>query len=255
MSNSIKKTLKANAERLLERFGYGLVPSWLLPDLPLANHLRDLFGILNIDCVLDVGANTGQYHDFLRDTVGYNGLIISFEPIKKNLEILEQRSQPDSNWLICDFALGAEEAEIPFNVMETNSFSSFLKPTDSVLNDFSAQNSVAHQEIVKMKRLDVALPDLTSDHQISNIYLKMDTQGYDLEVFKGAKHLLPSIKALQTELSVQQISEEMPDYITAIQALNKHDFDITGMYTVSRDRILRVVEFDCVMINTSQASS
>jgi FkbM family methyltransferase len=254
VSNSIRKTLKANAERLLERFGYGLVPSWMLPDLPLANHLRELFHILNIDCVLDVGANTGQYRDFLRGTVGYNGMIVSFEPVKKNLEILDKRAQQDSNWLICDFALGAEENKTPINVMDTNSFSSFLKPTDSVLNDFSTQNNINHQEIVEIKRLDGVLSDLIRDHPISNIYLKMDTQGYDLEVFKGAQRLLPSIKALQTELSVQQIYEGMPDYITAIQTLNKHGFDITGMYPVSRDRILRVVEFDCIMINTNQAS-
>lgn len=255
MNHSIKKILKINTGRLLERFGYGLVPSWMLPDLPLANHLRELFNILDIDFVLDVGANTGQYRDFLRDTVGYDGFIVSFEPVMKNVEILNQRAQLDTKWLIYNFALGAEENEVPINVMDTNSFSSFLTPSNSVLDDFSSQNNVNYQEIVKVKRLDDILPDLIKNHQINNVYLKMDTQGYDLEVFKGALHLLPSIKALQTELSVKQIYEGMPDYITAIQTLNKHSFDITGMYPVSRDRILRVVEFDCVMINTTQAPS
>ena len=46
----------------------------------LTPHLRRLFTVLSIDCVLDVGANTGQFVDRLRHDLGYRGHIASFEP-------------------------------------------------------------------------------------------------------------------------------------------------------------------------------
>ena len=36
--------------------------------------------------------------------------------------------------------------------------------------------------------------------------------------------------------------------------LSEHGFDVTGFYPVSRDRSLRLVEFDCVMINRAAAA-
>src|SRR5687767_6243230 len=51
--------------------GYTVVPNWRLDNYPQTIYLQKLFALLNIDCVLDVGANLGQYRDFLRDQVGF----------------------------------------------------------------------------------------------------------------------------------------------------------------------------------------
>ena len=57
------------------------------------------------------------------------------------------------------------------------------------------------------------------------------------------------MKALQTEASVIGIYKGMPRYTEIIRYLEERGFDITGLYPVSRDKSLRLVEFDCVMIN------
>jgi hypothetical protein len=80
-------------------------------------------------------------------------------------------------------------------------------------------------------------------------YLKLDTQGFDIEVLRGAADSLQAVRALQTEASVQGIYKGMPGYMDTLRHLDGLGFDITGMYTVSRDNALRLVEFDCVMIN------
>jgi hypothetical protein len=49
------------------------------------------------------------------------------------------------------------------------------------------------------------------------------------------------------------IYKGMPGYVNTIRYLDERGFDITGLYPVSRDRSLRLVEFDCVMINRSAA--
>ena len=79
----------------------------------------------NIDCILDVGANVGQYHDFLRDKVLYGGPIVSFEPVGRNIDRLHERARFDSAWRIEGYALGAAEGTLPLNVMVSDQFSLF----------------------------------------------------------------------------------------------------------------------------------
>lgn len=96
----------------------------------LAKHLRELFTMLGIDCVLDVGANKGQYYEFLRDQVGFRGRVISFEPIPDLAEALRGRAAHDSNWTVCDFAVGRKDDVLPLNVTNRSGWSSFLKKAD-----------------------------------------------------------------------------------------------------------------------------
>jgi hypothetical protein len=82
-------------------------------------------------------------------------------------------------------------------------------------------------------------------------YLKLDTQGYDLEVLAGAEKALGQIAALQTELSVKAVYEQMPYYLDTIARLEQMGFEITGLFPIARDNALRVIEFDCVMVQTA----
>src|SRR5581483_475032 len=117
-------SLKSLVLKSAHALGYDIVPRAGLNDRALAAHLADLFAALQIDCVLDVGANTGQYYDFLRHRVGYAGLIVSFEPVEQNIAILRERSRLDPRWSIEPYALGSDEGAHEFNVMRSTLFSS-----------------------------------------------------------------------------------------------------------------------------------
>ena len=65
------KIVKDSVLRVSRSFGYDIVPLREMKERDFALHLRELLARLDIDCVLDVGANAGQYHDFLRDKVLY----------------------------------------------------------------------------------------------------------------------------------------------------------------------------------------
>src|ERR1700730_646638 len=80
-------------------------------------HLRRLFEFLNIDCVFDVGANTGQYARMLRRSVGYRGPIISFEPNPEVAAILRENARRENNWFVEEVALGASVGRATFNLM------------------------------------------------------------------------------------------------------------------------------------------
>jgi FkbM family methyltransferase len=252
MAALIKKWVIERCRRL----GYEIIPHSRIMPRDIGSHLVSLFGMLNPTCVFDVGANTGQYHDFLRNEVRYMGLIVSFEPVSKMVEILRTKAQSDPGWLVYHCALGAQAGVLPINVMSAETLSSFLAPDDSITDLFADYNVVDHTENVEVKTLDSAIEELRSQRDIGkNLYLKMDTQGYDLEVIKGAERSLPEIAAVQTELSCQAIYKGMPGYVEMLATLDKRGFQLSGLFPVNQDTSLRIIESDCVMLNSSLVKS
>jgi FkbM family methyltransferase len=181
--------------------------------------------------------------------VQYGGTIVSFEPLSRHVEALRERSRGDGNWHIEGYALGSSEGALQINVMVSDQFSSFLEPDHDRVGEYADLNVADHTETVAMRTLDGVLPALREHIGFQRPYLKIDTQGFDIEVLRGAAGSLPGMKALQTEASVRGIYKGMPRYIETIHYLDERGFDITGLYPVSRDKALRLVEFDCVMIN------
>jgi FkbM family methyltransferase len=249
------KIVKDSVLKVSRSFGYDIVPLREMKERDFALHLRELLARLNIDCVLDVGANVGQYHDFLRDKVLYEGPIVSFEPVGRHVELLRERARADSDWHIEGYALGAQEGSLPINVMASDQFSSFLQPDNSRTHDYDGLNVATHVETVTVHTLDVVLPMLRERLNFDRPYLKLDTQGFDMEVLQGSRDSLPEVRALQTEASVIGIYKGMPGYMETIRYLDQQGFDVTGFYPVSRDHALRLIEFDCVMMNRGAVPS
>ena len=220
-----------------------------MPSAAFAEHLRELFTRLRIDCVLDVGANRGQFREFLRTFVEYRGRIISFEPIPEHVTLLRAAAAADPLWDICGFALGAEETQMNLNVMEVDTFSSFLTPDSATVDQFSHENVVDHVQLVDVRRLDVVLPKLRDRYAFEHLYLKMDTQGFDLRVIEGAGDELRHIRALQTEVALKKLYQNMPGYDEVLPVLTARGFEISSVSVVSADACLRAIECDLVMVN------
>src|ERR1700690_3076516 len=89
--------------------------------------IKDILERLAINCVLDVGANQGQYGLLLR-RIGYRGWILSFEPVRSNFQVLEKVAKRHGPWRAYPYALGATTRRLEINVAELSVFSSFLTP-------------------------------------------------------------------------------------------------------------------------------
>jgi len=219
------------------------------PKKQLGQHLVQLFDYLQVNCVLDVGANQGQYGRFLR-AIGYKGNIVSFEPAGGDFDILSRVAGKDPGWFAHQLALGDIDQLTQINITSDSLFNSFLAPNDFILGQGLRIDKV---ENVEMKRLDSIFDDLIAPLVEPKVYLKMDTQGYDLKVVAGARESLKQVVGLQSELSVQPLYEGMPGYLENLEVLNQAGFDLTGMFPIARDNALRVIEFDCIMINRQSA--
>jgi FkbM family methyltransferase len=230
------------------RLGRELVKRKRHPTLDV--HLSLLFESLDVNCVLDVGANRGQFGEGLR-AGGYTGWIVSFEPVNSVFQRLQQRAAADDHWRAWDFGLGRENTQQPIHVAEDATLSSFLAPNAYGQRRFERAQVVA-QESVEVRRLDDVFDEVMPFIADPRIFLKLDTQGYDLEVVAGARRVLERVVGLQSELSVISIYDGMPDYLTALKHFHELGFEVTGLYPVTRDReSLVVIELDCVMRRTS----
>ena len=196
------KIVKDSVLRVSRSFGYDIVPLREMKERDFALHLRELLAHLDIDCVLDVGANAGQYHDFLRDKVHYDGPIISFEPVSRHIEALRERSRGDRDWHIEGYALGSSDGSMPINVMVSDQFSSFLEPDHGRVKDYAELNVPCHTETVTVRTLDVVLPVLQERIGFDRPYLKIDTQGSELDVILGGPRLLSQADYILVEVSL-----------------------------------------------------
>jgi FkbM family methyltransferase len=200
--------------------------------------MRDLSALLDIDVVVDVGANRGQFAHELRG-VGFRGEIISFEPVGGEFAALSAGFTGDASWRGQQMALGSRESRLEIVIPHLSVLSSLLQPK------FKTPQS--RTETVQVRRLDAVLPELLPDWRSRRVYLKMDTQGYDLEVFKGASGVLDCIVGLQSEVSVQPLYDGMPHYLDALACYEQAGFELHNLSIVGRSFEGGVVEMNCYM--------
>jgi FkbM family methyltransferase len=202
-----------------------------------------------VSAYIDVGARQGEYGQWLRRN-GYDGWIFSFEPVSRSFASLSELTANDERWVIHNQALGREPGQAEINVTQGTAFSSFLTPSDYASETFGPRPAIAASETVQIGTVDEVFDGLLARVQTPRVYLKMDTQGWDLEVLQGAGQSLARIDALQTEIGAQALYEGMPTMRESLEYLDAIGFAVSGMFTVHLDQKLRVVDFDCVAVKT-----
>ena len=157
-----------------------------------------------INLVLDVGANIGQFGKTLRE-LGYRGRIVSFEPLSAEREQLLKSSKNDPLWEVApQAAIGSEDGEIDIHMAANSQSSSALNMLDAHANA-APESRYIGSERVPMRRLDSLAPGYMRQDSIS--FLKVDTQGFEDRVLKGASGALDRITGLQLELSLVPLYE------------------------------------------------
>ena len=202
--------------------------------------LGGLLSKLRIDCVIDAGANEGQYARLVR-RLGFTGLILSFEPNLDVFQKMEHAFSGDHAWRGVNCALGSCEEELDFNIFEQSQISSFLPGSDRV------HSTLVRTVKIPVRRLDAFLPQILPDWNKRHLFLKCDTQGFDLEVVRGADGVLAQVYGLQSEIAVQSLYVGMPRYLEALSFYESLGFILIDLWLNNRTLDGDVLEYDCLM--------
>jgi FkbM family methyltransferase len=185
--------------------------------------LSTVLDLLNIDTILDIGANEGQFGKNIRDN-NYKGKIISFEPLTSARKKLIHLANQDSRWVIYkQCALGNTNGEIKINISKNSVSSSILKMTKehSSAEKESIYIDSESVPIIKLDNLDSSLIDLSL-----NLFIKIDTQGYEKEILEGADLTLKKAKGILCELSLVPLYEGQLLWRDIVDKLDKKGFDL-----------------------------
>ncbi|GAB3993187.1 FkbM family methyltransferase [Spirosoma daeguense] len=211
----MRKILK----NIAQQFGYDILH---LPTDPVLRQQIDLFQKYGVNLVFDVGANTGQYGKRLRK-MGYTGRIVSFEPLPDAFQKIKKNAQQDGDWTVVHTAIGDVFGEIAINVAQ-NSYSS------SIL-DVLPIHVASAPESISMYKINVPIQTVDSliDHyygENSRLYVKIDTQGYEKQVFDGCLQSLDKISGFQMELSLLPLYEGETLMFDMVNLLRDHGFKL-----------------------------
>lgn len=215
----------------------------------LRTHLMKVIEAYQIKTVIDVGANEGAFGTFLRD-IGFRGTIHSFEPVSSPYKTLRAASDSDPLWHAHQCALGAANGSATINVSKFNQMSSFLKASRY------GSETWANLEVETTEDVEVrALASFFENGVIrptGRTFLKMDTQGFDLEVFRGAMPIRDELCCLLSELSLMPLYEGMPAFSESLETFRRAGFAVTGFFPITRNARLAMIEVDCILADQSR---
>ena len=176
----------------------------------------------NCDIVIDVGANTGQYAKKLI-TRGFKGKIISFEPLVDAYQKLLQNTKKHENWsAIGPVAIGEKNGTSQINISGNSVSSSLLEMEEAHRSAEKTSEYIGVQDVdVRsiMSYQDILAP-------FTKIYLKIDTQGFELHVLEGLGAVLEKIVFIQLEVSFIELYSQQCLNRDVETWMSKNNFEI-----------------------------
>jgi FkbM family methyltransferase len=184
-----------------------------------------LIHAMDVDLVLDVGGGLGQYGGRLRRT-GYEGRIVSFEPLDSSRLKLVELARPDRAWEVRPEGLGESDGAAVINVSGNPGSSSLLAMLDAHRAAAPTSAYVATQPIA-VRRLDGILREVRRG--AARPMLKIDVQGFELAVLRGAGETLREYCLVQLEMSTVPLYAGGPLRDDIERFLETAGFEIAGV--------------------------
>jgi FkbM family methyltransferase len=207
-----------------ERFAYdyGLAPSM---KFGLAAMARRGFSPRTI---VDVGAFRGEWSRIARQIWPASRLVM-IEPNVAHQTLLDNVARTLGARFHCEL-LGAEDGRtVHFNIMGSGS---------SIMNE---RSSISRK--VEVRRLHTL--DLLLDRVESPGLLKIDAQGYELEILKGALRVLSAFEAILLEVAIIEINEGAPlldEVVSFMKSCGFIAYDILEIHRRPLDGALNQVD-------------
>lgn len=212
--------------------------------------MSDWVRSLNIDGVIDVGGNTGQFAQRVL-SVWPAIPMVSFEPDPEPFAQLIRLQQAHPSFRAENCALGREEGTKSFFRSGFSPTSSLMEPTEEQLKHFpQAQTSeVIEVQVSTLDRM------LTSHlHNAERLLLKIDVQGFEKEVLLGASKTLERVSLIYVELTFVEYYQGQPLFDEVYRYLVGCGFEFRGVVgSLQAGENNEPTQIDAVFLTTSRS--
>ena len=127
----------------------------------------------------------------------------------------------DAEWTCYNMALGDTVKEVEMSISGRVTSSSLLPMTDVHINAVPPSTTVS-KEIIRVSTLDSIFDNIIQTNE--RIYLKIDVQGFEIFVLKGASTILGQVQALELELSLAPLYEGGILFVDMIEYMESMGF-------------------------------
>ena len=175
--------------------------------------------------VFDVGANVGQTVAKIRKQLS-NPVVHCFEPTPTTFAQLTKRCGKLNNVYLNNVGLADRVGELELYKLESSEMNSFLLPLED------ARGDVVAREVVPVTTID----EHCAQHSIEHIdVLKIDAQGFDLDVIKGARQMIAEhrVHLIYLELIFSRMYERVPRLDEIYGHLANSGFELVCFYRFS----------------------
>jgi FkbM family methyltransferase len=182
---------------------------------------------LDCSCVVDIGANRGQFALISRKTFP-RAEIHAFEPLQEPAHIFQKVFARDRNVHFHPYAIGREAMTAIIHVTQADDSSSLLPVTRTQASLFPG---AAEKETRPVKVLPLSQALGETSLPLDSL-LKIDVQGFELEVLKGCEDLLARFAHLYIECSFIELYQRQALAHQVIAWLEHKGFTLVGVYNL-----------------------
>src|SRR5215203_5674424 len=201
--------------------------------------LLQLFRPTKGDIVVDVGAYLGRYALTSSNLVGENGRVVAIEGDPSHYKMLDKNIKLNkvSNVMAINCMVGSKDMHLIVgsedNYLTVRSKDIHTNHQDDSYREFDESGRVQiGNTIVNLNTLDNLL---IKQHGISEVnWMKIDVEGAELEVLKGAHNILSNSKRIKLLIEIHDVNKL---YKPIVEILNSHNFKIIFEKDGPDDRI------------------
>ena len=238
LRSMLRRVLPAPARARIKEL-LGMPATQLNPDWEV---LRLIGPVDRKHVVLDVGAHHGWFFHCWLDWCP-QGEVYAFEPTEESFAQMQKNYGSDPRVHLAQVGVGSEKGELQFNILADSQVSnSFLPPRQEAWNAIEYGTGAVSQRSVPVTTLD----DYCLEREINQVYLlKIDVQGFEMEVLKGAASVLPRTDYVFVEAGIQRLYDGAPSFAEVCLFMESHGFHLMHMRAWHRgNRVL--VETDMI---------
>lgn len=232
------KSLFSHLNGVIESYtGFRLQPS---AEYRLEKSRTKILSQTDVSFIVDVGANRGQWATRVFNS-GFTGKVISFEPTSFFQE-LKRNASSTENWEVRNKALGSRAGKMDMYISSNEGLSSSLLPPSGI----RARRPDISFDLSEMVEVE------TLDHELKNndekFYLKIDTQGSEMNVLIGGEVAIEKCIAIEFESALSSLYQGEHLHYNISTWLIDRGFEPIQLVVTDWDIQLRTVSLDSIFI-------